>query len=228
MKCFLITHGTDTVLIDTGWDSAVREHPIKTITYPMWVASKPLLNAGEAVDEQLKNLGITPSSLTYVLLTHMDIDHDSGLRLVKEAPRILLSPEEKKALRSGDLRYVKKPYKDINLETIKWTGSYGPYGKSWDVFGDGEVIVFITPGHTQGSVCVKLERNGKFTLVVGDSGYNEDSWIKGNLPGPVWNKDQMKKTLAWLNEQRQEPNCLGVYCAHDPSKKTRPQRIDLF
>jgi len=30
--------------------------------------------------------------LYYVLLTHMDIDHESGLRLVRNAGQILVSP----------------------------------------------------------------------------------------------------------------------------------------
>ena len=72
VKCFLITHPSGAkILVDTGWDSRVREHPIKTITYPMWVASKPILPLGEAVDEQLQARLIQPSDLSYVILTHM-------------------------------------------------------------------------------------------------------------------------------------------------------------
>ena len=94
VKAFLIDHPQGKMLVDTGWDSAVRDHPIRTITFPMWFASKPKLLPGEAVDERLAALGIQPEELHTVLLTHMDIDHDSGLRLVQRARRIVISPEE--------------------------------------------------------------------------------------------------------------------------------------
>jgi N-acyl homoserine lactone hydrolase len=226
VKCFLITHPSGKkILVDTAWDSAVREHPIKAITYPMWVASKPILPAGEAIDEQLAARHIKAEELSYVIMTHMDIDHDSGLRLIKQAPHILLSPEEEKALHSKDPRYVKKPYRGITLETIHWNGNYGPFGKSWDIFGDGSVVAFLTPGHSKGSLCLKVEKDGHFALVVGDSGYNEASWREGNLPGPIASKEDLKKTLSWIQSQRLLPNCRGVYCAHDPSEKTKPQTL---
>jgi N-acyl homoserine lactone hydrolase len=228
VKCFLITHPSGKkILIDTGWDSNVRKHPLKTITFPMWVASKPYLPPGQAIDEQLKARGIKPADLAYVIMTHMDIDHDSGLRLVKDAPTILLSEEEMKAIHSCQVRYVKKPYRGIKLETIKWDGNYGPYGQSWDVFKDESVIVFLTSGHSEGSLCIKVQKGEKFVLIVGDSGYNEASWDNLNLPGPVFNKEYMKKTLSWIQSQRKSTNCLGVFCAHDDSLKTQPHTVVL-
>src|SRR5574344_617936 len=228
VKCFLIRlHSGKEHLIDTGWDSAVREHPLKAITFPMWVASKPVLPKGQAVDEQLQALSLAPSDLYGVIMTHMDIDHDSGLRLVKSAPKIWVSPQEIKALHSPQARYVKKPYKDITLTPIVWTGSYGPSHHSWDVFNDGSVIVFLTPGHSEGSLCIKVQKGSRFVLIVGDSGYNEDSWERLNLPGPVYSKTDVLTTLSWIQMQRQSPDCLAVLCAHDPSEKTKPQTIVL-
>lgn len=226
VKCFLITHPSGKkILVDTGWDSEVRNHPIRAITYPMWVASKPILPATQAIDEQLAALLLAPKDLEAVIMTHMDIDHDSGLRLVKEAPHIYLSPEEKQALHSGDLRYVRKPYRGIRLTPIVWNGTYGPFHKSWDIFGDQSVIVFLSAGHSKGSLSLKIEKDGKFALVVGDSGYNEDSWEKLNLPGPITSKKDLLITLKWIQSMRLSPRCVGVYCAHDPSEKTKPQKI---
>jgi N-acyl homoserine lactone hydrolase len=55
--------------------------------------------------------GSTPKDLAYVLMTHMDIDHDSGLRLVRGARQILVSPQEWAAVHSGQVRYAKRPWK---------------------------------------------------------------------------------------------------------------------
>lgn len=49
---------------------------------------------GQAIDEQLMKIGIKPSDLDYVLLSHLDCDHVNGLELVKDAKHILVSKDE--------------------------------------------------------------------------------------------------------------------------------------
>lgn len=60
-----------------------------------------MLPAGEAIDEQMQSrLGLKPEDLDYVLLTHLDCDHANGLRLVRDAKRILVSEDEMKGATS--------------------------------------------------------------------------------------------------------------------------------
>jgi N-acyl homoserine lactone hydrolase len=220
VKAFYVHHPKGDFVIDAGWDEAVRSHPIRTISYPLWFTSKPLLPEGESVRERLASFGIRPQDLSFVLMTHMDIDHDSGLVLLKDAPRVYVAPEEIQALHSADPRYLKKAYKNIPLTSIPWQKDpTAPYQKSWDVFGDGQVLVFYLPGHTAGSVVMKISGKEGFLLIVGDSGYNKDSWEKGYLPGPVFDKKEMARSLLWLREQEQNPQCLALLAAHDGGEK---------
>lgn len=220
VKAFFIEHPKGRILVDTAWDSAVRKHPIRTLTFPMWFASKPILPPGEAVDERLAALGVKPELLDYVILTHMDIDHDSGLQLVKSAKQIMISPGEWSAIHSSQVRYVRRPWKDIPLTQMCFTADgNAPYGLSWDVFGDGTVKVLSMPGHSQGSVVVRVSAGEKFALLVGDTGYNRASWESLNLPGPVYNKDKMKKSLAWVAAERKKPGCAAVLAAHDSEEQ---------
>lgn len=220
VKAFLIEHPKGTLLVDTAWDSAVRSDPVKTLTFPMWFASKPRLPAGAAVDEQLAAAGIAPKDLDYVLMTHMDIDHDSGLRLVRDARRILVSPDEWTALHSGQVRYAKRPWQGIPIGLMPLTEDpAAPFSSSWDLYGDGSVVVFLTPGHTQGSVTVRISGRNGFVLIVGDTGYNRRSWESLCLPGPVYDKKTMRASLAWVQKMRQDPKCLAVLAAHDPEEK---------
>jgi N-acyl homoserine lactone hydrolase len=220
VKAFLIEHPRGSVLIDTGWDSAVRAHPVRTLTFPLWFASRPRLPAGAAVDERLAALGLSPGDLDCVLLTHMDIDHDSGLRLVKEAGRILASSEELAAARSGQARYAKRPRRGIPIGRMPLGDDPGaPFGKSWDIFGDGSVRALLAPGHTPGSVVFEVSGENGFALIVGDVGYNGASWDELNLPGPVSDRAGMRASLAWVREMRRYPRCLAVLAAHDPDEK---------
>lgn len=219
VKAFLIDHPRGKILVDTGWDSEVRIHPISTITYPMWIASKPVVPEGKAVDEQLHALSITPEELHSVIMTHMDIDHDSGLRLVKKAPHIYVSKEELHAIYSMQMRYVRKPLRGIHLELMPMSDDpSAPYGKSWDVFQDRTVMVYLMPGHSEGSIIIKVSGRSHFALIVGDTGYNQKSWDQYKLPGPVYNKTQMVSSLQWVHSQRLKPECIAVLAAHDPQE----------
>lgn len=219
VKAFWIEHPRGNILVDTGWDSAVRTDPIRTLTFPMWFASKPRLPQGAAVDEQLAAGGLAPQDLAFVLMTHMDIDHDSGLRLVRAAKRILVSPEEWAALHSGQVRYVKRPWEKIPIGQMPLhSDPKAPFQKSWDVWSDGSMMVFLTPGHTQGSVCIRVSGEKGFVLLVGDTGYNRNSWESLRLPGPVFDSQAMRKSLAWVQQMRQDPRCLAVLAAHDPEE----------
>jgi N-acyl homoserine lactone hydrolase len=219
VKAFLIRHPRGDILVDTGWDSAVRAHPVRTLTFPMWFASKPRLPEGAAADEQLAALGLAPEELAYVLLTHMDIDHDSGLRLVRSAGQILVSPEEWAAVRSGQVRYAKRPWRGIPIGQMPLRDDpAAPFGKSWDVWGDGSVAVLLTPGHTRGSVSIRVSGKNGFALLVGDTGYSRSSWEDLRLPGPVCDPAAMRESLAWVQRMRQRADCLAVLAAHDPEE----------
>lgn len=216
VKAFLIEHPQGNILVDTGWDSAVRIHPVKTLTFPMWFASKPRLPAGTAVDEQLAVLGLAPRNIAYVLMTHMDIDHVSGLRLVRDAKQILVSPEEWSAVHTGQVRYAKRPWKGIRIGQMPLTSDpNAPFGKSWNVYGDGSVFVLLTPGHTEGSVSVLVSGENGFALIVGDTGYNRNSWDELRLPGPVKDPKAMRESLAWVQRLRRDSRCIAVLAAHD-------------
>jgi len=222
VKAFLIEHPRGNILVDTGWDSAVRLHPIRTLTFPMWFASKPRLPEGAAADEQLAAVGLAPKDLSYVLMTHMDIDHDSGLRLVRDAKKILVSSEEWAAIHSGQVRYARRPWRGIPIGQMPLADDPGaPFGKAWDVWGDGSVAVLLTPGHTQGSVSIRVSGENGFVLIVGDTGYNRDSWERLRLPGPVYDQAAMRESLAWVQIMRRDPRCIGVLAAHDPAEQRK-------
>ena len=216
VKAFLIEHPKGLVLVDAGWNRTVREHPVDALTFPLWFASKPRLPRGQAIDEQLAQLGIAPSDLDYVLMTHLDVDHVSGLPLVRDARHIMASAQEIEESASPDVRYEPRLWRGVGIEPMPLApDSEAPFDQSWDVFGDGTVLAFLMPGHTAGSVVVQLTGRNGFALVVGDVGYNARSWDELRLPGPVWDRTKMGFGLGWVAGMREDPSCLGVFAAHD-------------
>ena len=148
-------------------------------------------------------------------MTHLDCDHISGL-FDFEGIDTYTSAEEITFAKRNRLRYGGLD-KGHTFRTIPFVADETAlFGKSCDLFGDGAVIAYLTPTHSAGSVIYKIQDGDRFALVVGDNGYNHASWQQGLLPGPLYDADNMRKCLAWLREQEQQPACLGIFCAHDP------------
>lgn len=220
VTAYLIEHPKGNILIDTGWYTDVRTNPIKHLSAPLYMASKPKLPEGKAINEQLKNLNIETKDLDYVFLTHMDCDHASGLELVKDAKKIMISEEEFKAINKGNVRYAKRFWSGINIESFKMEESeYGPFNRAYDVYGDGTVVLIDAKGHTKGNIVVMVKNNNKFALITGDCGYAKDSWESLRMPGPLVNKEDMIRSLEWIRNMVHKKECVGVFATHDPEVK---------
>ena len=106
VSAYLIEHPKGLILIDTGWHTDVRNHMFKYLGPILYMVNKAYLPAGEAIDEQLTSLGYHPSDIDYLILTHLDCDHASGLKLVKEAKHILVSRDEDEGAKNNQIRYT--------------------------------------------------------------------------------------------------------------------------
>ena len=209
VKCYYMKVNGHSVLIDAGWSKEVVKHPMRHLGFGLWFASEPVMKQGESAKEQLAGM-----SIDAILMTHLDCDHVSGL-LDFTGIDIYTSVEEidfaaRKKMRYGQL------VKGFDFQAFDFKDDqHAPFAKSCDVFGDGSVTAYLTPTHSAGSVIYRVTDADGFALVVGDNGYMKDSWSKGILPGPLYNAENMRQCLKWINEQSQQPDCLGVYCAHE-------------
>ena len=84
-------------------------------------------------------MNIKPSELDYVLLSHLDCDHANGLRQVAAAKHILVSKAEMIGTSRKNLqiciRFQRRWWEGVELNTFDWNGTEGPVGKSYDVLG---------------------------------------------------------------------------------------------
>lgn len=103
VSCYLIEHPLHGyILVDTGWSrtmspDGVYDHKaqIRSLGSPvLYMMNQGVVEKGQAIDEQLRNLGIETRELRAVLLTHLDCDHANGLDGVSDAQQILVSRAE--------------------------------------------------------------------------------------------------------------------------------------
>ena len=225
ISAYLIEHPKGKILVDCGWHREMspkgeydRKAQIKSLgSLILYLVNQGKIEKGAAIDEQLLRMGIGPEDLDYVLLTHLDCDHANGLKLVSDAKNILVSSDEiRYSKKHSTVRYKSKWWDGVKLTEFQWNASEGPAEKSYDLFGDGSVSLVNIPGHSDGLFAVKItNKEGKFVLLFSDGGYAKKSWSEMILPGISSDKEQQKKSLAWIRKQSLDSNCIESIANHD-------------
>jgi glyoxylase-like metal-dependent hydrolase (beta-lactamase superfamily II) len=227
ISAYLIEHPKGRILVDTGWHRAIspegvfdKRAQIKHMSLALYIANQGKIEKGAAIDEQLAAMGIKPSGIDYLLLTHLDCDHVSGLKLVKDAKYILVAADEMRCAQKHKIRYTASMWNSVTLSKFDFSNTgIGPVGKSYDLFGDGSVQLVNIPGHSDGLFAVKVINNGKFVLLFSDGGYAQKSWEQMICPGISSNPDKQLKSLQWIRDESMLPNCLESLANHDPDIK---------
>ena len=227
VSAYLIEHPRGLVLIDTGWHTDVRADQIKHLGRFHYMINKADLPAGQAIHEQLAQRGIKPGDLDFVVLSHLHSDHASGLKMVYDAKKILVSePEWISANGREKIRYVPSMWEGLRVETYRFNSSeYGPQRSAYDLFGDGTIKFVHTPGHTAGVVCTLIQSHNRYVLLFADVGYARKSWQKMIPPGTAVNKKQALESLRWVRYMSQQSECLESLASHEADVK--PHMIEL-
>lgn len=225
---YLIEHPKGLILVDTGWDRSISPEGVfdRSAQAPSLASrllphiNQGLLPDGQAIDEQLRATGISPSDIDYIVLTHLDCDHACGLHQVADAKQILVSATEMDFALHGPLsnriRYKSAWWKDVNVTQFVWNGTEGPFRKSYDLFGDGKVQLINIPGHSAGLTAVKvINDDGQYALIVGDGAYGRKSWQEMILPGISDNPEQQLRSLEWIRTQSLDSRCIASLASHD-------------
>ena len=84
-----------------------------------------------------------------------------------------------------------------------------------DVFGDGQVVIIPTYGHTPGHQSVRV-RAGKGTdlVLAADACYTRENMDRDVLPNTLWDPAEMSRSLGTLRELRDRQGATMIY-GHD-------------
>jgi glyoxylase-like metal-dependent hydrolase (beta-lactamase superfamily II) len=110
---------------------------------------------GRTVSEQLDAAGYDRGRLSGVLLTHSHWDHASGLDSLRGTPVWMNANERRYAAEDPDGKVFR--HVSVGHEVHEYgfdRRSYLGFPSSYDVHGDGSVVIVLAGGHTTGSVIV--------------------------------------------------------------------------
>lgn len=228
VSSYLIEHPKGKILVDCGWNRDMspnglydRKAQIRSLgSRLLYNINQGVVEEAAAVDEQLARMGLKAEDIDYVLLTHLDCDHANGLRLVAGAKHILVSRAEMEAAKKKTLvnrvRYQSRWWNGTGLTLFDWNGTEGPADHSFDLFGDGSVVMVNIPGHSDGLCAVKISgTDGKFVLLYSDGGYADKSWKEMITSGVAEDKTLQGKSLEWIREQSMDARCVESLANHD-------------
>jgi glyoxylase-like metal-dependent hydrolase (beta-lactamase superfamily II) len=225
----VIEHRDGLVLFDTGQSRASMTDPNY---FPKglvgWFyrrSAKAAIAADQTLAAGFSRLGYRLSDVSKVILSHLHQDHIGGLAEVSGANIYVSQTEwatlaDPGALLNGlMLNHIDLPGLNWNKVTPEPTSDSGlkPFTTSYDLFGDGSLVLISTPGHTPGSMSLIVRQPGKPPLaIVGDLTFGKDLLESGHVPG-AGSRRQLEETTAKINELSSNLGGLVVLATHDPS-----------
>jgi glyoxylase-like metal-dependent hydrolase (beta-lactamase superfamily II) len=207
-NCYLIKHAQGWMLWDTGVVDAIAAMPDgqkpADARATHWKRPKTL-------GSQLEQLGVKPSDMRYVAVSHSHPDHIGNVEMFPQT-MLLVQKAEYEWPGANNVPRFKPEHPVTKIEGDK------------DVFGDGSVTIISTPGHTPGhqSLLVKLPKTGAL-LLSGDAVHFQSNWENRRVPAINSEQEQTRtsmqrvadiltkeKATLWINHDKAQRDTLKM------------------
>ena len=202
-NCYLIHHTQGWLLWDTGIADSIAAMPSGLAPSDPraihWHVTKTLAS-------QLEMLGVKPADIKYVALSHSHPDHVGNVEMFPQAMLLVQKTEYDWPNPLGVGRF--KPEHPVT----KIEGDR-------DVFGDGSVTIFATPGHTPGhqSLLVKLPKTGAIVL-SGDAVHFQSNWDNRRVPSINTDKDMTAASMQRIADVMAKEHA-NLWINHDAAQR---------
>lgn len=207
-NCYLIKHGADWFIWDTGLADSVADLPNGLAAadprFTSWRRPKTLAS-------QLTELGLTPADIKSMAVSHTHPDHIGNIEMFPNAMLFVQKAEYDWPGANNAPRFTP------GHPVTKLDGDH-------DVFGDGSVTILSTPGHTPGhqSLLVKLQHTGAIVL-SGDAVHFKGNWDNRGVPANNFSKEKTlvsmqrisdvlakEKAQLWINHDKAQRDTLKM------------------
>lgn len=175
-SCYLIKHGDDYMVWDTGFAPGTNPNAPKT-----------------ALADYLAQVKVRPEQVKYVGISHFHGDHTGQLAPFTSATLLIGKSD-------WDGVTANPPAGGANAAGFKQWIAEGrkvePLALDKDVFGDGSVVVLRAPGHTPGHsvLMVRLKERGP-VLLSGDLVHFRENYETGGVPSFNFDRAQTVASL---------------------------------
>ena len=197
-SCYLIRHGDQQMIWDTGFPAASKTKPIEQ--------NGMVAKIDRTLAEQLAQVGLKPADVDVVGISHMHGDHVGQAAHFTNARLVIGKQDfEKTAGKDDPFGPWRGDGKSVTLLTA-----------DQDVFGDGSVVALHLPGHTPDHLALLVKLASGPVLLTGDLYHSAIARAKRAMPGFNTSREQ---TLASMDRFEALAKTLGakVIIQHEPA-----------
>jgi N-acyl homoserine lactone hydrolase len=225
IPAFLVEHpGAGPIIIDTGFHPSVAHDPKQNLGRVYGRIYSIDMRPEQALATQLREQkGIEPHDVRVAIMTHLHMDHASAISEFTSAT-FVLGMGEWRAFHSSRFAlngYVRHhvqhavEYKEVPYDSPV-IDSYGTFGRSFDLFGDGSVRLVYTPGHSHGHQSVILRLKDREVLVTGDAIYYLATLDDERRDGAMADEHKWRRSIGEIRLYRRENPGALIIPVHDP------------
>jgi N-acyl homoserine lactone hydrolase len=167
----------------------------------------------EYLDARLKQLGVAPADLDYVVFSHLHFDHAGNAKLFKDSGARLVCSDKEKEFAFGfdgpfNGAHIKDDYAALDFETVSGDAEFLP-----------GVSFIQTPGHTPGSMSMRVDLPESGTMIfTADAVYMGASYGPPAVPAAIVNNlEQFYSSVEKLRGIATETDATLVF-GHDPDQ----------
>jgi len=220
---FVIKHPKGNVLFDTGNNDKIVSDP--SYWGPNFAALKPVVTPDITIEAQLGRIDMKPDDFTYVVVSHMHLDHggnvgkfpNSTLVIQRDEIEYAMFPDAPfaSAFIPGDLAVLRSKVGSTKPNALPML----IIEDDLDIFGDGSVVVKRSRGHTKGGqmLIVRLPNTGT-VILTGDAAYFRDNVMK-NLPPNImlaYDPAGIMRGYEWIRHMMATEGA-DFFTSHDPA-----------
>jgi glyoxylase-like metal-dependent hydrolase (beta-lactamase superfamily II) len=220
-NCYLIRHGNEWMLWDSGFADALAANPDGQLG-----ARGMRMKRSKMLASQLTELGLAPEQIKHVAFSHTHADHVGNANLFSGATVYMQQAEYDAAFGPEPTKYGFNSalYDKLRKNSVvKLTGDK-------DVFGDGTVVILSTPGHTPGhqSLLLRLKKTGSIVL-SGDLVHFRENFDQRRAPAFNFNREQSLASIDRIAALLKSENA-QLWINHDSLQDATlphaPQSVD--
>jgi glyoxylase-like metal-dependent hydrolase (beta-lactamase superfamily II) len=182
-------------LFDTGYAPRMLE-ATRRLPWRLYRLATPLrIRPEQAAVRQLAQIGLAPSDIRRVIISHFHADHVAGLRDFPDVPIIAAAEALASVAGLRGLAALRRAHlpallpADLAERAVAMPAFTGPplpqLGPSHDLFGDGSLLLVRLPGHARGQIGAFVQTDAGPVLLAADGAWTSQAIREQRPPARI-------------------------------------------
>jgi glyoxylase-like metal-dependent hydrolase (beta-lactamase superfamily II) len=182
--------------------------------------STPEMTPEQALLPSMRRIGLDPLSVRWIVQTHLHLDHTGALAVIESFPNAEVIVRRREYVWAhGPPTYAAPGYcrADFVKPGVPWV-LLDDAEDGYDVFGDGVLRCWWTPGHTPGHMSLEINLpSGATIFLVADAAHTLDHLYERKRPPFAISREDSVASIRRIRRLVWRSQALAV-AGHDPEQ----------